>query len=70
MTFEKLLGYTAAELKAMPAEEWQKMMEPYLAITRPDRAARIDTKGKSTVQKAKVNAANEMLAGLGLDFKL
>lgn len=71
MTFDKLLGYTAAELASMPAEEWQKMLDPYLRITRPDRALRIDSaKTKGTASKVKYDAANDMLKGLGIDLEL
>jgi len=71
VTFDKLLGYTAAELQSMPAEEWQKMLDPYLHITRPDRALRVSSaKSKSSGAKAKYDAANDMLKGLGIDLEL
>lgn len=71
MTFEKLLGYTVEELNTMPAEQWQKMLDPFLHITRPDKAARVVTnKPTSTGAKAKFDAAQAMLDGLGIDLQL
>lgn len=69
MTFDKLLGYTAAELASMSQEEWRKMLDPYLHITRPERALRV-AKSTSTAAKAKYSAANDMLKGLGIDLEL
>jgi len=71
MTLEKLLGYTAAQLNAMPKEEWQKILDPYLNITRPDRAPKPASKtGQSSKQKADSAVAQSLLKGLGIDLDL
>lgn len=73
MTFERLLGYTAAELNSMPPEEWQKMLDPFLHITRPERAVKVTSvtgQKVSTKAKTQFDAAQAMLDGLGIDLQL
>ena len=71
MTWRKLLGYDAAELKAMTDAQLLELFGPCLKVTRPDQAPRLDTK-KSTLpsNKAKTAAANDILNQLGFDIEL
>lgn len=71
MTLEKLLGYTAEQLKTMPAAEWQKILEPYLNVTRPDRVTKPTSKtGQSSKQRQNNSIATGLLKGLGIDLDL
>jgi len=72
MTLEKLLGYTAQELNTMPPPDWQKILEPYLNVTRPDRAPKPTAKatGQSSLQRQRNSVAQGVLKGLGIDLDL
>jgi len=70
VTIDKLLGYTSAELRAISDADAAKLFEPYLHITRPERAVRVESAKGGVAKKAGVAAANAMFAELGLDFKL
>lgn len=72
MQWRDLLGYDAAQLQAMTDAQLQEVFGPCLAVTRPDRAPRLDSKkpNVSTGAKAKLKSANDMLGQLGFDIEL
>lgn len=73
MTIDKLLNCTSAELKAMSQAQLEEYFAPCLAITRPDRAAKESAAAKpktSSAQKAMISETTDMLAALGINFKL
>lgn len=71
MRWQDLLGYDAAQLKALTNKEIEEIFAPCLHITRPDRAPRADIKqSNSSAAKAKRAVANDILGGLGFDLEI
>jgi len=71
MQWRDLLGYDADQLQAMNDAQLQEVFGPSLAVTRPDRAPRLDNKKPQTsAARAKTNKANDILGQLGFDIEL
>lgn len=73
MTHEKLLGYTAAELKAMTLVDLERIYAAVLSTTRPDRATKpvATTKtGQPASLKQKQHETMDMLKSFGIDLDL
>lgn len=73
MTHEKLLGYTATELKAMTLADLERIYANVLTTTRPDRAAKPTTPvktGQPASLKQKQHDTMDMLKSFGIDLEL
>lgn len=72
MQWKDLLGYDAAQLKAMSDKDLLELFGPSLNVTRPERAPRLDTKKHtaSSINKAKTAKANDILGQLGFEIEL
>lgn len=71
MQWKDLLGYDSEQLKAMSDKDLLELFGPYLRITRPEHAPRLDAKkSTNTSGKAKLAKANDVLGQLGFDISL
>lgn len=78
MTIEELLECSAEQLEKMTDVELLKYFEPYLTVTRPDKAAlrnAINKNTKSNMRKgmdrgAAIGRANKFAEQLGIDLGL
>lgn len=71
MTWQKLLGASHQELAAMNDKQLAEYFGDVLKITRPEQAVKPSSKtGQSSIARQKAAGVNDMLKGLGIDFKL
>ena len=73
MTHEKLLGYTAIELKALTLVDLERIYASVLSTTRPDRASKPTTPAKTgqpASLKQKQHETMDMLKSFGIDLDL
>lgn len=69
MTIEEILDLPPGWTKSISEEEWNKRMEPFLKVTRPDRIVKPITQQKVSKNMVKINkqmAENKVQAMLDM----